>query len=67
MVLCWVFYLLFRVLQFITIIDKRLRKNVLPFGVNAIALTLSFVLIFITTSRANSTPGLIASLALART
>ncbi|MCA9021493.1 MAG: hypothetical protein KDA74_15195, partial [Planctomycetaceae bacterium] len=61
-VLCWVFYLLFRVLQLLTIKDEWLRKNLLPFGVNAVALTLSFVLIFVTTSRANSTPGLIASL-----
>lgn len=61
-VLCWIFYLVFRVLQFLETKDKWLRKNLLPFGVNAIALTLSFVLIFVTTSRANSTPGLIASL-----
>ncbi|MFH1300767.1 MAG: hypothetical protein ABIK07_06870 [Planctomycetota bacterium] len=61
-VLCWIFYLVFRVLQFLETKDKWGRKNLLPFGVNAIALTLSFVLIFVTTSRANSTPGLIASL-----
>tara|TARA_R110002095_G_scaffold3565_3_gene10966 strand:+ start:5302 stop:6375 length:1074 start_codon:yes stop_codon:yes gene_type:complete len=61
-VLCWVFFLLFRVLQFLTIKDEWLRKNLLPLGVDAIALTLSFVLIFVTTSQANSTPGLIASL-----
>lgn len=61
-VLSWVLYLLFRVLQFLTIKDEWLRNNLRPFGVNAIALMLSFVLIFVTTSRANSTPGLIASL-----
>lgn len=61
-VLCWLFYLLFRVQQFITTKDDWSRKNLLPFGLNAVALMLSFVLIFVTTSQANSTPGLIESL-----
>lgn len=61
-VLCWILYLVVRVLQFLETKDKWVRKNLLPFGVNVVALTLSFVLIFITTSRANSTPALIASL-----
>ncbi|WP_232107211.1 hypothetical protein [Gimesia alba] len=62
LVLCWILYLVFRILQLLTNKDEWLRKNLLPFGVNVIALTLSFVLIFVTTSRANSTPALIASL-----
>ena len=62
LVLCWILYLVFRVLQILTNKGEWLRKHLLSFGVNVIALTLSFVLIFVTSSRANSTPALIASL-----
>ncbi|WP_298862936.1 hypothetical protein [uncultured Gimesia sp.] len=61
-VICWFFYLLFRVFQFLTIKDEWLRENLIPFGVNALTLTVAFISISITTTQANSTPGLIDSL-----
>lgn len=61
-VICWIFYLLVRVLEFLTNKEERLRKNLIPFGVNAITLSVAFIFIAITTTQANSTPGLINSL-----
>lgn len=60
--ICWIVYLLYRVFEFSKYKEKKLRKNVIPFGVNALALTVSFISICVTTAQANSTPGLIQSL-----
>lgn len=59
---CWIMFLLYRILQILIKKDDSLRKNLIPFGVNAITLTVSFILIFVTTTQANSTPGLIKSM-----
>ncbi|HCO22347.1 MAG: hypothetical protein CME31_06285 [Gimesia sp.] len=59
---CWIIFLLYRILQILIKKEDSLRKNLIPFGLNALALTVSFVLIFVTTTQANSTPGLIKSM-----
>ncbi len=59
---CWIIYLLCRVLPILFRKEETIRKNLIPFGVNALALTVSFILIFVTTTQANSTPGLIKSM-----
>ncbi len=59
---CWIMFLLYRILQILIKKDDSLRKNLIPFGLNAITLTVSFILIFVTTTQANSTPGLIKSM-----
>ncbi len=61
-VFCWIIYLLYRILQILIRKEETIRKNLIPFGVNVLALTVSFILIFVTTTQANSTPGLIKSL-----
>ncbi|HBL46192.1 hypothetical protein [Gimesia sp.] len=59
---CWIIYLLYRILQVLIRKEATIRQNLVPFGLNTVALTLSMVLIFVTTTQANSTPGLIQSL-----
>ncbi|MCA9005516.1 MAG: hypothetical protein KDA70_09615 [Planctomycetaceae bacterium] len=59
---CWFIYLLCRILLILFKKEETIRKNLIPFGVNALALTVSFILIFVTTTQANSTPGLIRSM-----
>lgn len=59
---CWIIYLLCRILPILFKKEETIRKNLIPFGVNALALTVSFILIFVTTTQANSTPGLIKSM-----
>lgn len=59
---CWIIFLLYRIQQILIKKEDSLRKNLIPFSVNAITLTVSFILIFVTTTQANSTPGLIKSL-----
>ncbi|WP_145230513.1 HEAT repeat domain-containing protein [Gimesia algae] len=58
----WIIYLLYRVLPVLIRKDETIHKNLIPFSVNALALSVSFILIFVTTTQANSTPGLIKSL-----
>lgn len=60
--LCWIVYLPYQILQFFSTRQERIFKNLLPLGVNILALLLSLTLIFVTTARANTTPELIKSL-----
>lgn len=61
-ILCWIIYLPYQILQFFSTRQERIFKNFIPLSVNIIALLLSFTLIFVTTARANTTPELIKSL-----
>ncbi|MDF1744277.1 MAG: hypothetical protein P1V19_11345 [Gimesia sp.] len=61
-VVCWMIYLIFKVLQFLRDKNERLWKNQKQFGINSIALIVAFIFISTTTTQANSTPGLIHSL-----
>ncbi|QDT28891.1 HEAT repeat domain-containing protein [Gimesia panareensis] len=60
--LCWFVYVLFQILQFFSTRQERILKNLLPLGINVIAILLAVTLIFVNSVRASSTPGIIKTL-----